>query len=142
MKNIITLTFLLIFTASLMSCGSNQQKNTTNPFNPVTLNQTLVKGKTTQGEVLKTFGAPNVVAKGSEGFETWTYSRKNQSRKANEIDVYAQTGKFFDYTFSNYLGGSIGGGQTTSKSNSNSIDVTMVFRKGLLEEYNMMQTQY
>ncbi|TNF30474.1 MAG: hypothetical protein EP319_05020 [Deltaproteobacteria bacterium] len=142
MKNIITLSFLLILVSTFTSCGTAPQKNTTNPFNPVTLNQTLIKGKTTQGEVLKTFGAPNVVAKGSEEFETWTYSRQNQSSQANEVDVYAQTGKFFDYTFSNYLGGSIGGGQTTRKSNSNSIDVTMTFKKGVLEEYNMMQTQY
>jgi len=35
----------------------------------------LVSGVTTQGEVLETFGAPNIITRDREGRESWAYER-------------------------------------------------------------------
>lgn len=37
----------------------------------------IIEGKTTQDEVLKLFGAPNIITTNSEGKEVWNYNKSN-----------------------------------------------------------------
>ena len=43
----------------------------------------LVKGKTTQAEILELFGAPNLVTTNSDGNEVWNYSRSSMQTGAD-----------------------------------------------------------
>ena len=40
------------------------------------------KGKTTQDEIVRTFGSPNIVTRNKEGLEVWTYSKESSRAKA------------------------------------------------------------
>jgi len=46
----------------------------------------ISKGVTTQNEVLKVFGAPNIITKNRSGNEIWTYDK--MSVETNVSDVY------------------------------------------------------
>lgn len=46
----------------------------------------IIKGKTTQNEILEVFGAPNIVTKNKSGYEVWTYDKV--SVETGTSDVY------------------------------------------------------
>ena len=46
----------------------------------------IIKGVTTQNEILEIFGSPNIIAKNKSGNEVWTYDRV--SVETNVSDVY------------------------------------------------------
>jgi hypothetical protein len=46
----------------------------------------IIKGATTQNEILTVFGAPNIVTKNKSGNEVWTYDR--MSVESGSSDVY------------------------------------------------------
>lgn len=75
------LTALSISTLLLLtSCATEAEKNTKNPFDPLTLKENLIEGKTTQTQMLQTFGAPDIVTETSAKEDVWTYSQvKNES---------------------------------------------------------------
>jgi hypothetical protein len=84
------------------------------------INTKLFKGKTSQKDVLKIFGAPNVINKTSSGFETWTYDR--QAYDSNS----SANGCLGLYGGSNALGmGAVS--QSTSSSGSRSIILQIEF---------------
>lgn len=66
---IITLISLLVLNIACSSDKAGQTK-----INSLEVSDKLVKGKTTQAQVLETFGSPDVVEKTSEG-DMWAYSR-------------------------------------------------------------------
>ncbi len=44
----------------------------------------IVKGKTTQADIMKTFGAPNLVTKNRSNNEVWNYNRMSFESRAGE----------------------------------------------------------
>jgi uncharacterized lipoprotein YajG len=50
---------------------------------------TLKKDKTTQAEVVETFGAPNLVTQNASGEEVWTYQRNATVANASSSQGYA-----------------------------------------------------
>ena len=59
----------------LASCATETEKNTKNPFDALTLKENLVEGKTTQTQMLQTFGAPDMVTETNSKEDVWTYSQ-------------------------------------------------------------------
>lgn len=68
--------FLTFVFAALISASCSSTKDSQTKINALEVSEKLVKGKTTQAQVLESFGAPDVVEKTSEG-DMWAYSRKS-----------------------------------------------------------------
>ncbi len=46
--------------------------------------KTIIEGVTTQNEILKIFGAPNIITKNKSGNEIWTYDTISAEKSAEE----------------------------------------------------------
>lgn len=84
----------------------------------------LVKGSTTQAEVLKLFGAPNLVSKNKTSQEVWSYNKMSVENKAGSTDFFA--------------------GQRASQSSSNrSFDLIITFDENdVISDYSVVSTTY
>ncbi|MFT3663968.1 hypothetical protein [Piscinibacter sp.] len=82
----------------------------------------VVKGRTTQLELLQTFGGPNISTVDRDGVETWVYERTatqtEQQSQAQSAQATASLGAFFKYVDVGVGGGVArsSGGVTTSGS--------------------------
>jgi hypothetical protein len=68
------------FTAMRCSTAPPQVKD---PLTDGMISMTLRKGVTTQAEVLKVFGAPNIVTRDGDGRAMWTYRRHSVITRAS-----------------------------------------------------------
>ncbi len=103
---------------------------------PSTLSYGLVttqvqKGKTTQADLLQTFGGPNIATTDRDGTETWVYERT-----ATQTDVQANTraaqgtaslGAFFKY-IDLQAGGSVGTSASASSTSSSVRSLTVIVK--------------
>lgn len=80
-----------------------------------TVTATVIRGKTTQTDLIQIFGGPNISTTDSDGVETWVYERSvNQTdvaSKSNNWQAAANLGVAFGHV---QLGASGGGGQNAS----------------------------
>ena len=80
-----------------------------------TVTATVMRGKTTQTDLLQIFGGPNISTTDSDGVETWVYERSisqtDIASKSNNWQAAANLGVAFGYV---QLGASGGGGQNAS----------------------------
>ncbi len=90
----ITLLSIVFFT---VSCSSNNASQT--KINSLEVSDRLVKGETTQMQVLENFGAPDVVEKTPEG-DMWAYSRhSNESGSVGGgISHYISSAALWNWT--------------------------------------------
>ena len=67
------LAFLIIFvlTTGCVTVQPPQKSNLT----PGMVKTKIIKSRTTQTEIIRTFGAPNIVSKTRSGNEVWTYDK-------------------------------------------------------------------
>ncbi|MDD5155071.1 MAG: lipoprotein [Candidatus Omnitrophica bacterium] len=84
MKKYIAL-FLLGFLLALSGCASVQPVQQAN-LTPGMAKTKIIKGQTTQNEILQVFGPPNIVTKNKSGNEVWTYDKV--SVESGSSDVY------------------------------------------------------
>lgn len=77
----VSLTSLLL----LASCASENTTPTKNPFNALTLKENLIEGKTSQTEMLQSFGAPDIVTESSSKEDIWTYSQVKRESSGGSI---------------------------------------------------------
>ncbi|MCM2349951.1 MAG: hypothetical protein NDI69_08010 [Bacteriovoracaceae bacterium] len=66
--------FVTLLTVLIISVSCSSQKASQTKINSLEISDKLVKGKTTQSQVLENFGAPDIVEKTPEG-DMWAYSR-------------------------------------------------------------------
>ena len=88
----------------------------------------LVKGKTTQADILKAWGSPNIVTQSSNGEAVWTYSKQSYDTKS-----------------SSFAGGLfvIGGSQAVSKGAVSSFDVVITFNQNdVVKDFSVASTQF
>lgn len=84
----------------------------------------IIKGETTQEEVLKTFGAPNLTTKNKSNNEVWSYNRMSVNQKGGE-------------TY--YLSGTKG----SSSSSTRSFDLIISFNDNdIVKDYSVIATNY
>lgn len=89
MNKTIILGFLILLTCS---CGSYKY-GTEGPAEKSnltmgTVKSRITKGKTTQDEILKLFGAPNLVSKNKSNHEVWSYNRMSVESKAGSTNFF------------------------------------------------------
>jgi hypothetical protein len=108
---IIQITLLALLS---ISCAS---KSSQSKINSLEVSEKLVKGKTTQSQVLESFGAPDIVEKTPEG-DMWGYNRhanESGSMSAN-VTHYISSAALWNWT-----GMSLGGGQSSSSTKTASL---------------------
>jgi len=101
----------------------------------------LVKGQTTQADVVQTFGAPNIITRSTSGGENWTYEKvaMESSGKAGGIGVLG----------GGIIGGAglLGGGGSyggySEKGSSKTVTLTIYFDdKDVVSDYSVMETHF
>lgn len=123
----------------MLSCAS-KEKETTNPFDPLTLERVLKIGETDQAGVVRELGSPNIVARSSSGEESWTYSRMSYNRNGTNAGIGLST---LGYLGGGFLIPGANVGMEESSQSSASMDLVLTFDEShVLSSYNILQTQY
>jgi hypothetical protein len=88
----------------------------------------IVRGRTTQNEVIQLMGSPNLVTKNSKGEEVWTYTKKSYNSQTGDVN-----------------GGVIlSGGARPSSSGTNtaSFDLILTFDQvDIVRDYSIVSTE-
>ena len=84
----------------------------------------VVKGETTQDEILKLFGSPNLVSKNKSNREVWSYNKMSVEHKAGSTDFFA-------------------GQRASQSSSSKSFDLIITFDENdIVADYSVVSTAY
>ena len=124
--------------------GGGQKSNLT----PGMVKTTIQEGKTTQGEVISVFGAPNIVTRDTSGREVWTYSVQSVSKSAASAEVGGACGAGAAGGADSAIvggGGSVSGGKSGSVSQTSSSTFTLMItfnESDIVETYQMQSTQF
>jgi len=81
MKKMIYLFVLILLFSGCASVQPVQKGNLT----PGMAKTKIIKGQTTQNEILEVFGAPNIVTKNKSGNEVWTYDKASVETGTSEV---------------------------------------------------------
>ena len=87
-KLLIGLTLVVPLVSGCAATPTEPAKTTTNQYTHGNVQLNLVKGQTTQADVLEIFGAPNVATVDGEGREVWTYQKNAKIAKSTTSDSY------------------------------------------------------
>ena len=84
----------------------------------------IKKGQTSQEEILKLFGAPNLVSKNKSNKEVWSYNRMSVEQKAGSTDFFS-------------------GQRASQSSTSKSFDLIITFNEDdVVSDYSVVSTAY
>ena len=120
-----TVLSMVMLTAICTSCASSNKKDEKNPFDALTLKETLHEGKTSQIDVIQAFGAPDMSTEDSETKQdVWVYSKHSSARESNGMGLGALA--FLPGPLA-LVGGSLDSdkSETTSKTTT----LTLIFTK-------------
>lgn len=120
---------LTLITMILVGCAPRlQQSAQRSNLSAGTVKRDIVKGKTTQAEILELFGAPNLVTKNRDAHEVWNYNRMSASSVSGEDTGWAI---FW------------GGTQAVSSTTTNSFDLILIFDDAdVVLDYSLIQASY
>ena len=122
MKKIFLSALLIMF---LISCASTPEERSNLTFGMV--KKYLVKGQTTQEEVLRIFGAPNIITKRPGKQETWVYE-KISHETSSKGGIFGLCGIF---------------GSSESQSGTKTMTVMLYFDESdVFSDYSIMETHY
>lgn len=125
-KNLVKCSVLAL-SLILIGCSTAPEKKRTN-FTPGAVKKTLVKGVTTQTELVKLFGSPNIISRNKNGKEVWTYSKQSASSKAKS--------SLWSAIF-------IGGGSAYSDTSSANFSLVITFDdKDVVKDYSMVSSEF
>ncbi len=132
MKKTITILSIALL---LGACGSTQEQPAPQKSNLTygMVKSKIVKGKTTQNEVLELFGAPNIITKNSSGQEVWTYSKQSTEKSGKSSSFAAGVPLLVGY-----------GSANASASNSiTNFDLIITFNKNdVVSDYSVLSAQF
>lgn len=112
----------------MIGCASTEKPVQKSNLSMGTVKRTIIKGRTTQSEVVQMLGSPNLVTRNSHDEEVWTYSRQS-----------------YDSESGGFGGGLIlfGGHKAFSSGSSNSFDLILTFDKhDVVKDYSAVQSQF
>ena len=130
--------FMAIFISGCAtSKASYQRSNLT--FGMVKSN--LIKGQTTQAEIINLFGAPNIMTRNKSGEEVWTYDKISVSSSEAAAGLALGAGSL---SGGNAMGGIAGAGGSTSSTSSRSMTLAITFfsDKDIVKDYAVMMQEF
>lgn len=129
---------LITISLSLFSCASTEPEKFKNPFDAITLKEKIIQGKTSQTEILETFGAPEITTTSDSNEDIWTYVKTSHESESNGVnaDVLAVFLPASLYA--------IGGGVNHNKSESSNKNTSVIikFNKNkIVKSYSISKTR-
>lgn len=122
---------LTVVSATLTGCasyGTTKEPVEKSNLTMGMVKHSIIKGKTTQAEILQMFGAPNLVTKNRANHEVWNY---------NKMAFEAKTGQ--DSMTLILFGGSRAASTTTSKS----FDLILEFDENdMVKDYSVISASF
>ena len=119
---------VIVASVFFVGCASSNKAPQKSNLSFGTIKSSIVKGKTSQSEVVQLLGSPNIVTKNKDNEEVWTYSRQSTD---------SESGGF---------GGGLlvfGGNKAFSSQSSNSFDLIITFNsKDIVRDYSVVQAQF
>ncbi|MFC1704292.1 hypothetical protein ACFL1E_05900 [Candidatus Omnitrophota bacterium] len=74
----------IVSLAGLLLLGCAAQSSQKSNLTAGMVKKEIIKGVTTQTDILEVFGAPNIVTKNKSGNEVWTYDKVSVEKAASE----------------------------------------------------------
>lgn len=136
MKKLINLLFISLF---VTACASkSKDPKAVNVFDPITLKELLVEGKTTQAQVLQRLGAPDITSEDETKKDVWVYNKNKQETAGSGYDIGSAL-SILPGPFS-YVGGAFGAGKM--ESSSSSVNLVLIFNKNkTIRSYNLSKVR-
>ena len=100
----------------------------------------IIKGETSQAEILNLFGAPNITTKNKSGEEVWTYDKiaVSKSDKAGGLGV-----GLGNASGGTVVGGMAGAGGSSSSTSSRSMTLIITYgEKDIVKDYAVMAQEF
>ena len=121
-KLLITSLILILTSCNSYKYGEDSQTNSNLTFGVV--KSKIIKGTTTQEEILKIFGSPNLTTKNKTNLEVWSYNRMSANQRGGETYY-------------------LSGGKGSSSSSTKSFDLIITFDdKDIVKDYSVIATNY
>lgn len=119
--------FLIIMSLTLVGCSNNKTPQKSNlTYGMVKSN--VIKGKTSQSEIMQLFGAPNLVTKNRENNEVWSYNKMSVDKKSGSSDAWLIL---------------LGANSSRSSVTTSSFDFIVVFDKyDIVKDYSVISSNY
>lgn len=96
----------------------------------------IIKGKTTQAEILEIFGAPNIVTKNKDNDEVWNYNRmsfESTSSSENVLGIF----------WAGLAAGAASGSKASSTTTTKSFDLILIFdEKDVVKNYSVIAASF
>ena len=100
----------------------------------------LIKGETTQAEVLNLFGAPNITTKNKSGEEVWTYDKIAVTKEDAAAGLSIGGGGLAG---GGVMGGAASVSGSSSATSSRSITLIITFgNKDIVKDYAVMAQEF
>lgn len=133
---------LVVFIAGCATVRPDYQKNSNLTFGMVKKN--VVKGQTTQAEILNLFGAPNITTRNKSGEEVWTYDKIAVTKEdiAGGLSI-GGGGMSMGGGSPAAIGGAAGVSGSSSATSSRSITLIITFgEKDIVKDYAVMAQEF
>ncbi len=120
------LSTLLVLLLAACATTSSDQANSNLTYGMI--KSKVKKGRTTQAEIIRIFGSPNIVSKNKKGLEVWTYSRQSTRAKSG--------GGFGTF-------GIVGSSSAYSNTSTSSFDFIVTFdKKDIVVDYSVVSAKF
>lgn len=121
----------VVLVAVLSGCAGWPRRNEPSQKSNLTtgvVKSQIIKGRTTQAEVLQLFGAPNLITKNRDDDEVWNYNRMSfESARGSDAA--------FAFLWS--------GSRALSTATSKSFDLIIIFdQRGIVKDYSLISAAY
>jgi hypothetical protein len=124
MKIIISLLVIILSSCTAYKYGANSEPTQKSNLTFGVVKSKIVKNVTTQDEILKLFGSPNLITKNKSNDEVWSYNKMSAQTRAGSSEV------FF-------------GQKASISSNSQSFDLIITFdNQDKVNDYSVISTSY
>ena len=139
--------FIVLMLLPSSGCASSKKTGIGNadPASYGLAKKKLAVGKTTQQEVIETFGAPNITTKGTGAVaEVWTYEKVSSDYAASQWDLGAGGGGGGGGSGGGG-GGALFGGYGSQKGSSSVRTVTLIIKfdaNEIVSDYKIMETNF
>ena len=123
---VILLFFSLLFSISCNSYkyGANAEPTQISNLTFGVVKSKIIKGNTTQSEILEIFGAPNLVSKNKSNNEVWSYNKMSVVNKQGGTDF-------------------LFGARASQSSSTQSFDLIITFDSNdIVSDYSVISTSY
>jgi len=120
----IALTAFLLAGCNSYKYGQNAEPTQKSNLTFGVVKSKIIKGTTSQAEILNIFGSPNLVTKNKSNNEVWSYNKMSVQERAGHTDFFS-------------------GQRASASSSSQSFDLIITFDENdIVKDYSVISTSY